>query len=70
MPPINEIFTQENITVFFGAWAGLLALAQVIVRFTPTDADDKLLGKVGSFFEKARNVLTVQKPSASTKDQQ
>ena len=51
-------------------WAAVVGVAQLIVRLTPTQKDDNVLGVIGAYTEKLRNLLTLQKPGASTRDQQ
>ncbi len=53
----------------FGIWAGVLAVAQLVVRLTPTQRDDRLLSKLGAWTEMLRNLLVGRMPGAATKDQ-
>ncbi len=59
----------EHYLEIFAVWAGLLGVAQVIVRLTPTDKDDKILSKIGAVTQKLRNLLSLQAPNAKSKDQ-
>ncbi len=58
-----------NIALVIGFWMALLGVAQVVVRLTPTTKDDSILAAVGAFTEKLRNLLSAQKPSAKSADQ-
>ena len=58
-----------NVALLGAAWAGLLGAAQAVVRLTPTEADNRFVAKVGTAAEQARNVLTLQRPNASSRDQ-
>ncbi len=53
----------------FAVWAGVLAVAQLVVRMTPSEADDRLVSKLGAWTEKLRNLLVGRMPSAPTRDQ-
>lgn len=54
MEIINTIvgFYQTNVPNFIELWVALIALASVIVKLTPTQKDDTILGKVVSFVGK------------------
>ena len=48
---------------------GAVAIAAVVVRWTPTRRDDKMLAKAGKWAERLRNLLLFNKPDAITRDQ-
>ncbi len=53
----------ENLALLGVAWTGLIGVAQVVVRITPNDTDDKWVGRVALFnfgkrIEQLRNLLT------------
>ena len=59
----------ENWMGLLVAWSAAVALAQTIVRLTPTDKDDSIVGTIALFTEKVRNLLTFSAPSSPSKDQ-
>ena len=59
----------ENWMGLLLVWSSLVAAAQTIVRLTPTDKDDSIVGTIALFTEKVRNLLTFSKPSSPSKDQ-
>ncbi len=59
----------EWIPVAIVAWSALLGAAQMIVRVTPGEKDDRFVSKVAGWTEKARNILSLQRPGARSKDQ-
>ena len=67
---VEWIQNPANIAMIFALWSGLLAAAQVVVRWTPSTKDDGILGSIGSWTEKIRNILTFTKPTTSSTDQQ
>ena len=68
MDIINWI--QANVVQIFLAWGALLGFLQIAVRFTPTKRDDRWVSKIGSVVEMLRNLVSGQKPTAASKDQQ
>ena len=64
-----EWLTTENVVLLGAAWAGLLGAAQAVVRLTPSEADNRFVAKIGTAAEQVRNLLTIQKPNAASKDQ-
>ena len=70
---ITWLAQPENLALLATLWAALIAVAQVVVRFTPNDGDDKFVGRVALFkFGRAanvvRNLATLKKPKGGTDD--
>ena len=59
----------EWVGVGLVAWSALLGAAQVIVRVTPSKKDDRWVSRVAGWSENVRNILTLQRPGARSKDQ-
>ena len=56
-----------TITDLAEAYLALIGILQIIVRITPTKADDNLLRSAVAWISQAdRNILTLQSPSASS----
>jgi hypothetical protein len=47
---------------------GLLSVAEIIVRLTPTEKDDGAVHRIGDFFEKVFNLLRVPNYTKEPKD--
>lgn len=60
--------TTMIVTIMTG-WLALLGAAQVIVRLTPTEKDDRIISMLGNWTEKVRNLLSLGAPNAVTRDQ-
>lgn len=48
-----------NYVELFGAILGLVAVAEVIVRLTPTQKDDGAVERIGSFIKKVADFLKI-----------
>ena len=59
-----------NYLEVLAVWAAVVGVAQLIVRLTPNQKDDTLVAKIGAWTQRIRNLLTLQKPNAPTRDQQ
>ena len=46
-----------NLAAIFAAWSGVLAVLQVLVRFTPTTKDDTVLATFGAWVQRVRHLL-------------
>ena len=64
-----EWLTTENVVLLGAAWAGLLGAAQAVVRLTPSEADNRFVSKVGTAAEQLRNLASLQRPNATSRDQ-
>jgi len=57
-----------NLTAIFFAWSGILAVLQVLVRFTPTEKDNSVLATFAAWVQRVRNLLMAQAPNGASRD--
>ena len=55
----------ENWETLLMAWLALIGFMQIVVRITPTNRDDMILGKIAGLSQGLRNLLTGAKPLGS-----
>ena len=53
----------------WGLWASILAVATIIVNWTPTEKDDTLLSTIGGVAQSLKNMLSGRMPNDFIREQ-